>query len=313
MASSKQNVPKKKCCVKFKDKCGAPSLYVGEGKFKNVLSDHCPVLSGVYRPPRWCYNGTLQTVVGNFGSTPPLLPYERDMLPLEDGGQLALDWFPPLNVSTSLSRVVIIVPGLTGSTFENYVLRAVHLLLPLGCTVVVFNNRGLANAPLLTPKAYCFSKTDDLNAALQRIQSRTPDAKRLIVGYSSGGGLIVHYLSRSEAAEVSVHSLERFGNRCTFNRYVTMRMRSYLKRHQNIFKSIAGVKGAIRASSIREFDGLFTAPINGYSSAMEYYRDASIEHKLDTISVPVLCLNAADDCFAPVQSVPTEVASTYRM
>ncbi|KHJ40113.1 hydrolase, alpha/beta domain protein [Trichuris suis] len=301
-----------------------PILYVGEGRFKSVLFDHCPILTSVYRPPKWCYHGTMQTLVGNFGSTPPLLAYERDMLLLEDGGQLALDWFPPLSSATSMSRIAIIVPGFTGSTFENYVLRAVHLLLPIGCAVVVFNNRGLANAPLLTPKAYCFSRTADLEAALQRIDDRTPNAKRLIVGYSSGGGLIVQYLARSKAESchvhaalsistpfnvlVTVHNLEKFWYRCIFNRYLTMRMRSYLKRHQDVFKSVVDVERIMNASSIREFDSLFTAPMNGYDCALEYYKDASIERKLDTITVPVLCLNAADDCFAPLHSVPTDVA-----
>ncbi|CDW56426.1 Abhydrolase 6 domain containing protein [Trichuris trichiura] len=315
---------KKKRCIKLRDKCGVPVLYVGEGRFKSVLFDHCPILTSVYRPPKWCYHGTMQTLVGNFGSTPPLLAHERDMLPLEDGGQLALDWFPPLSSATSMSRIAVIVPGYTGSTFENYVLRAVHLLLPIGCAVVVFNNRGLANAPLLTPKAYCFSRTADLEAALQRIEDRTPNAKRLIVGYSSGGALIVQYLARSKAencrvhaalsistpfnAQVSVHNLEKFWYRCIFNRYLTMRMRSYLKRHQDVFKSIVDVERIMRASSIREFDTLFTAPMNGYGCVLEYYEDASIERKLDTITVPVLCLNAADDCFAPLHTVPTGVA-----
>lgn len=37
----------------------------------------------------------------------------------------------------------------------------------------------------------------------------------------------------------------------------------------------------------------------GYSSCMDYYRDASPGKKLPNTAVPILCLNAADDPFSP--------------
>lgn len=37
----------------------------------------------------------------------------------------------------------------------------------------------------------------------------------------------------------------------------------------------------------------------GYPTNDDYYRDASPIHKLKSVQVPMLCLNAADDVFSP--------------
>jgi predicted alpha/beta-fold hydrolase len=47
--------------------------------------------------------------------------------------------------------------------------------------------------------------------------------------------------------------------------------------------------------SIREFDRRITAPMNGYSSEDEYYRQASAAAVLAGIAVPTVVLSAADD------------------
>lgn len=40
----------------------------------------------------------------------------------------------------------------------------------------------------------------------------------------------------------------------------------------------------------------------GYRNADHYYSDASPYGKIDKIKIPTLCLNAADDPFAPLKS-----------
>lgn len=56
---------------------------------------------------------------------------------------------------------------------------------------------------------------------------------------------------------------------------------------------------SLQAKTIREFDTRFTSKMFGYPTNDDYYRDASPVHRLKSVQVPMLCLNAADDVFSP--------------
>jgi len=51
-----------------------------------------------------------------------------------------------------------------------------------------------------------------------------------------------------------------------------------------------------------------TAPLNGFSSAEEYYRLCSSGPFLTAVRVPTLLLHAVDDPFFPSGSIPVDVA-----
>ena len=57
-----------------------------------------------------------------------------------------------------------------------------------------------------------------------------------------------------------------------------------------------------QSRTMREFDSKFTAPMFGLKSAEDYYTQGSPGNKIDRVSIPVLCLNAADDPFVPFDS-----------
>jgi predicted alpha/beta-fold hydrolase len=49
------------------------------------------------------------------------------------------------------------------------------------------------------------------------------------------------------------------------------------------------------SKTIREFDASFTTPQFGYSDVHEYYTEATLSGKLNSVRIPVLALNATDD------------------
>ena len=70
------------------------------------------------------------------------------------------------------------------------------------------------------------------------------------------------------------------------------------------------VNQGLKSSTVREFDDRIVAPMSGFKDGSEYYAAATLHDKpVDKINVPLLCLNAADDPFAPEDSIPCDLLS----
>lgn len=57
----------------------------------------------------------------------------------------------------------------------------------------------------------------------------------------------------------------------------------------------------LNSKTIKEFDTNFTSKHFGYRDVDHYYSVATLHNKLHKISVPLLCLSAADDPFQPLE------------
>lgn len=60
------------------------------------------------------------------------------------------------------------------------------------------------------------------------------------------------------------------------------------------------------ATTIGEFDDLYIAKIYGFSDKTHYYRSCGAKWWLNRIRVPAIAINAKDDPFIEVTSLPTE-------
>ncbi len=57
----------------------------------------------------------------------------------------------------------------------------------------------------------------------------------------------------------------------------------------------------LNAKTFCEFDKHFISKQFGHETLDDYYRDCSIDAKLQNIRVPTLFLNSADDMFSPLK------------
>ncbi|XP_078543559.1 phospholipase ABHD3 [Lissotriton helveticus] len=304
-----------------------PQLVAGGETFSQFLKMHCPVVLENYYPTPWCWEGKAQTLIRPFITCRPRVHYTNEMIKTADGGQLSLDWFEnegSTSYPDSCSRpTVILLPGLTGTSRESYILHMVHQSKRLGYRCVVFNNRGVSGEDLLTPRTYCATNTEDLEAAINHIHSVHSSAPLMAAGVSMGGMLLSHYLSKSgretpiKAAAVfsaawdvfqSAESLERPLNWLLFNYYLTTCLKASLNRHRRILEKLFDIDHIMKARTIREFDTRLTSVMFGYPTNDDYYRDASLCHKLKSVEIPVLFLNALDDALSPGYAIPVESA-----
>uniref|UniRef100_A0AAY5EVV4 Phospholipase ABHD3 n=1 Tax=Electrophorus electricus TaxID=8005 RepID=A0AAY5EVV4_ELEEL len=294
-----------------------PTLVCSDG-FRAFLQRHCPVVAERFSPTPWCWGGRMQTLVRVLLKTNPAVTYRNELIQTGDGGQLSLDWFDNTDSARypqcSSRPTVLILPGLTGNSQQTYVLHAVQQASRHGYRCVVMNNRGFGGEELLTPLTFCAANTSDVETVVNHVKGLFPQAPLLGAGVSLGGMLLLNYLAHKgrdakiiAALTMSVSwdsfessaSLEQPINKLLFNRHLTSNLCRAVKRHRKILENAIDVDYVLKARTIREFDERFTSVLFGYKSCSDYYRDASPGYKLPRTSVPVLCLNAADDPFSP--------------
>jgi hypothetical protein len=61
-----------------------------------------------------------------------------------------------------------------------------------------------------------------------------------------------------------------------------------------------------KIKTIEEFDELYTAPINGFDSAKDYYSRCSAKQFLKDIAIPTLIIHALDDPFMTEEILPSK-------
>ncbi|CAK4224047.1 unnamed protein product [Aphanomyces euteiches] len=143
----------------------------------------------------------LHTIFLSMLESHPKINYQRQMVPLSDGGVVSLDWAIPPGVDPSTEincldvPTVVIFHGLTGGSGDNYVCVAVEKLLRHGWRVVVMNARGCAKTPVLTAKLFCGAYTNDVREVVACLRkNHVPTAPLISVGFSLGSNIMVKYI-----------------------------------------------------------------------------------------------------------------------
>lgn len=219
--------------------------------------------------------------------------------------------------------VAIFFPGLVGDSQTEYIRTAVTMTSSIGYKACVFNNRSRGGIKLKTPRLYCATNFDDIEACLKHIKLTHPNSRIVAVGISLGGIVLCRYLAErgdqalvDAAMLVSVcfdflagcKSLEAPGFNSTLNLHLTKSLIKLVEENREVLETNPrkhyDVEKVLLTRNLRQFDEAFTSPMWGYNSSEDYHRDASNVDRLHLIRKPTLCINAADDIFCPYSSLP---------
>jgi len=289
------------------------------GGMKNVPL----VAQSNYKPPLFCSNPHLQTVVPTMFRNVPGVTYQRERIETPDGDFLDLDWS-----RVGSKRLAVVLHGLEGDSGRPYMMGMVKALNRDAWDVLAMNLRGCSGEPNRTLRMYHSGETDDLHTVIRHVSASGIYTGLALVGFSLGGNAILKYLgergdstfdSIKAAVTISVPCdlkacsvrLEDFRNRLYLKRFLRMLRRKIRAKAVIMPESIDDV-GYDRIGTLKEFDDRYTAPIHGFKDADDYYEKSSSRHFLSTISVPTLLINAADDPFLAASCFPTEDAKTNR-
>ena len=86
-------------------------------------------------------------------NTIDIYPIKKELIQLNDGGQNSIDWICCAEVDnafTSKTPIIVILPGLTGDRFCDYVKIIIQEACKRKLKCVVLNHRGCGLTPLTT-------------------------------------------------------------------------------------------------------------------------------------------------------------------
>lgn len=298
------------------------------------------------------YDGHLSTILGAYRRFPFLEMHREVVSSSFDGNPIYLDFmYPPGYLPAAASAngalngtahhnnaeahrstqrppraLVLILPGLTGTSTEVYIRRISASLLQNNLAVCVLNARGVRTTQLTVPQTFSALFTADLRHVLhaEAITHRFGAAIPIIaVAFSLGGLILTNYLGeegragrRSSLAAAftitSPHSLldgdtamRRPVARMLYGRALSNNLRDYYKRNEAMMHRLPGVDHALlfdgkhplidTICTVRGFDDVVTGPHFGFPDAVAYYMAADNFPQFKDVHTPQMCLVAAND------------------
>ncbi|KAL4491417.1 hypothetical protein ABPG72_008073 [Tetrahymena utriculariae] len=103
-----------------------------------------------YKPTPYLSNRFLQSLYNITFSDNLRINYKRELVKLQDGGQISLDWALPFNLKTGQeynpsddTKILFVSHGLTGGSNMNYIKQMIQQGQASGYRCVAFNSRGI--------------------------------------------------------------------------------------------------------------------------------------------------------------------------
>jgi hypothetical protein len=216
--------------------------------------------------------------------------------------------------------LLVVFHGLEGSSASHYAEAFADVARIHGWACAVPHFRGCSGEMNLAPRAYHSGDFAEIDWILRRFASQH-SGPVVAVGISLGGNALMRWAAElgAEARQVvagvasvcspldlaaSGWAISRGFNRQVYTRMFLKTMvpkaLRKLEQHPGLFDR----DRLLAARDLYDFDNVFTAPVHGFKDADDYWARASAKPHLHKIAIPALVLNALNDPFIPVGSLP---------
>ena len=283
-----------------------------------------PLIHSSYSgPPAYQYNGHLQTIVPSLTRAVTGVTYERERLTLSDSDFVDLDW-----IDTGQRRLVILTHGLEGDSGRQYILGTAKLFAQHTYDVLAWNCRSCSGEMNKAFRLYNHGEINDFGEVISHaLKTKTYD-EVVLVGYSMGGNITLKYLgvhgkllpdaikcgiaiSSPTDLGASAVLLDRLENRFYRNRFMK-KLTTKLRQKADRFPGRIDMNKLQDVKKWRDFDDFFSAPVNNYRDADDFYTQASAVNFMPGITVPTLLLNAQNDPLLSPECSPGWLAETHK-
>ena len=208
--------------------------------------------------------------------------------------------------------LIVLIHGLGGCEDSAYMLQTSDYFLGRGYSILRLNLRGVKSAQAPSRHYYHAGRDQDLQSVFKELNAMQliPNGV-IIIGFSLGGNILLKLLGGSGAeypirAALSVSAPIDLA--MTSERVLQPRNYLYHKWLLHHMKNgILGLKNLndrqrktiLCTNTVFEFDDRVTAPENGFSGAVDYYKSCSAKFFIHKIKVPTLIVSAKNDPWVP--------------
>lgn len=280
-----------------------------------------PVISSAYKPPFFFGNAHVQTVLPTIFRKVTGVQYQRERITTPDGDFLDIDWS-----RVGSEKVGIIFHGLEGNSSRHYVLGMAKMLNQNGWDALAVNFRSCSGEPNRKLHSYHSGISEDAETVVRHVGNQQIYKTAGLVGFSLGGNVVLKYLGeRGKGVLPIVKSAVCFSVLCDL-RAGALQMeapscRIYMKRflkmlHEKIQAKMKLFPGQVddvgyeKIKTFRQFDDRYTAPMNGFKDAEDYWARASCKPFIPNIAVPTLLVSAQNDPFFAPECYPVKEAES---
>ncbi len=274
----------------------------------------------MFKPNPLLKNRHLQTLYAPLFRKQIAPKVEIERFELKDGDFVESYWHQQKPLDNR--PIVILFHGLAGSFDSPYIQGVMRSLESKGFASVLMHFRGCSGKPNLLPRSYHSGDTADARAWIDYLSVKYKRSPLHAVGYSIGGNMLLKLLGEDKEnsplrSAVSVSApLDLEITAKAINRGLSKRYQAHLLNPLKVtllekykvfdMRNLLGVdeKRIEAIQTIEEFDELYTAPINGFDSAQDYYHQCSAKQFLKKIAIPTLIIHALDDPFMTPEILP---------
>jgi predicted alpha/beta-fold hydrolase len=275
------------------------------------------IVASTFKPHPLLRNPHQQTIAPLLLRPMPEPQLRIERLETPDGDFVDLGWVGEHNRN---GPIAILLHGLGGGFQSKYLRGLAMRLETLGWRAVMLQLRGGGSEPNRLPRSYHHGDTADLRWVWQRLHRAEPRTPIAAVGWSMGGNILLRALAEEGEAcpifsavaasvpfklrECAEHLGRGFAR--VYQRHMLAALRDIVRRKHAAWPLPASIDVArvLAARNFFEFDDAFTAPLNGFDSAIDYYERTACGAVLGDIRTPTLILHASDDPMMRPDIVP---------
>jgi predicted alpha/beta-fold hydrolase len=273
-------------------------------------------------PPRYLFNGHLQTIIPSVFRKIEGVTYERERFLLSDGDFVDIDW-----LDTRSKKLVVLTHGLEGDSGRHYIKGTAKLFSQNGWDVLAWNCRSCSGEMNKAFRLYNHGEIGDISELINHALRTKNYEKIVLVGYSMGGNISLKYVGakgkglpdvvRGAAAfsaptnlKTSAELLDLPKNRFYRDRFMK-KLTKKISAKSELYPGKLDMSRLKNVKVWKDFDDFFSAPVNGYRDADDFYEQASAVNFIKEVRIPVLICNAQNDPILNADCAPKALAEKH--